>query len=194
MSFTKLKTAPTAPILTTQEAKDHLHETLVSVSNDTYIDALVKSATLKAENFLQRKLITQTWTYYADNFPLDGYTIEIPFGKIQSLTSVKYYDSNGTLTTIDPSQYQVDLSGELSRVVPAVDLFSWPSTQAYKINAVEIEFVCGYGAASTNVPADIVEAIKFMVADWYTNREDESKISRVAENMLWPYRLVSFGC
>jgi uncharacterized phiE125 gp8 family phage protein len=191
----ELKTAPAAAVISTIDAKDHVKVT--NDDEDDYIDSLVSSVTDTAETFLGRKLITQTWTLYLDRFPWNGSCIEPPFGKLQAVNSIKYYDSDGVLRTLDPTQYQVDIRG-LGRIEMGVSTFSWPLTQLYKINAVEIEFVVGYGTDPSSIPPAIIEALKLMLSDLYNNREDDFKISRgtyttasTAEYKMWPHRLVN---
>lgn len=160
----ELVTAPAESPVTLAEAKSHCR---VDISTDdvliqTYIDA----ATEKAQAELQRAIITQTRRVYLDAF--DGDEIELPYPKLQSVTSVKYYDANGVLQTLSPGSYFVDDKA----IVGSVVLWSgssWPAT-ADRPNAVEIEYVCGYGAASA-VPKCVKVAILHLVAHWYENRE-----------------------
>ena len=63
---TKLITAPAYYPLTLNELKEHLRET--TSDNDNIIFNVLKSATLEAENYTWRKLVTQTWEYYFDKF------------------------------------------------------------------------------------------------------------------------------
>lgn len=199
-SSTELVTAPAAPVLTTQEAIDHTR--VVNATENSYVDLLVKAATQSAEQFLGRKLINQTWKLFLDCFPGSNYNsgevlqgadpIEFPFGKLQDVTHIKYYDSAGTLTTMSASDYQID-SKSVGRIGLAVNSTLWPGTQANKLNAVEVQFICGYGTASSSVPEDIRQAIRLMVADWYDKRDNDNKIPKVAELLMYPHRLVSFG-
>ena len=117
---------------------------------------------------------------------------------MQSITSVKYYDANGTLTTLSGSLYQTDIVSEPARIsVSPGGISLWPSTQIDKINAVEIEFVAGYGNAAA-VPPGIKHAVKLAVGSLYGYREDEisgtiiSKFDRSFERMLYPYRMFQF--
>ena len=57
-------------------AKEHLN--VDHTNHDAYISTLIGVATLKAESYLLRKLITQTWQYFLDYWPHENY-IEIPF-------------------------------------------------------------------------------------------------------------------
>jgi uncharacterized phiE125 gp8 family phage protein len=48
---------------------------------------------------------------------------------------------------------------------------AWPSTETDKINAVEVEFIAGYGAGAASVPSPIRLAIIHLVCHWFENRE-----------------------
>lgn len=180
--------------MTPAQAREHLRG--VSTDDDTYLTGLIAAITAEAEAFTQRGFITQTWKHYQDFFyePI----IEIPIGPIQSITSVKYYDENGTLQTLSGSLYQADLASEPSRILLAPGVSTWPSTQADRVNSVEIEFVVGYGSAATDVPAGIIQACKLAIGTLFNQREDiavgaiSSKLDRSFEMMLYPYRLFRF--
>lgn len=101
--------------------------------------------------------ITQTWTYYADAFPLDNTQINLR-GPLQSVASVKFIDASGTLQTLNPLLYQVDTIK--SRILPGFEQ-SWPQTRAVA-NAVQVEYICGFGNAAA-VPEMIKQAIKLVV-------------------------------
>lgn len=203
----RLISAPSTPVLTTQEVKDHLH--ISNSSEDTYLGLLVTAATLKAEQFLNRKLITQTWEVYLDSFPppnfydnsietLKGGTILMPYPRLLSVVSIQYQDTNNATQTLDPSKYQIDLKSEPARIAPAADVGAWPSTKIYQLNSVTIRFTCGYGPASSDVPEDVREAIRVIIGDFYTNRDQNdlvnSKMSSTAELLLYPYRNFYLGC
>lgn len=204
-----LVTAPTNPVLSTAEAKQHLRVT--TSTQDSYIDSKVKACTLEAENFLGRKLITQTWKKFFDFFPgyrrgsnawlsesrnfgtRDCLKIKLPFAPVQSVTHIKYYDVDGDQVTLDSSYYQTDFVKEPCEISLAVDQAAWPETQLYKVNAVEIQFVCGYGTNGNNVPENIREAIRYMLGYNYDNRSnDKAVMDSVAEKMLWYERIMEF--
>lgn len=164
-----LTTAPAAEPLSTTDAKLHLR---VDVStDDAYIDTLVKAARLEVERRTGRALIDQTWTMKVPRFPGAGYAIEIPRAPLQSVTSVAYVDAAGDSQTWASSEYSVDApDGEYAArglIVPDYGV-SYPSTQGHLFD-VTIVFVAGYGGASA-VPADLVQAIRLLVAHWYDTR------------------------
>lgn len=136
---TELVTAPTGMIVSLDEAKKHLN--IDHTDDDGYIQALIMSAISSVENITNRRLITQTWKAYSDLFPA---YFTLPFGKLQSVTSLKYTDVDGDESTMTASEYIVDIISDPGRLVLA-DGETWPSDNLYPSNPIKIEFVCGYG-------------------------------------------------
>ena len=156
-------------ILTLSEAKRHLNIELTDTDNDVYIRSLVDAAHTRIEQITKRKLLTQTVTEYFDDWP-DGEYFELPYGKLQSVASVKYKDSDGDESTFSSDDYIVETNTEKGRVVLAYGE-SWPTVTLYPSKPIYIEYVCGYGANSSDVPVDFIHAIKMQISDMYEVRE-----------------------
>ena len=194
-----LDTAPSAYPVTLEEAKIHLRLADLA-EEDSIVSYLITAATEQAEAFTQRRFITQTWKLLFDSFPSKltptedwPGAIRLPYPPLQSITHVKYYDTNSTQQTLTAgTNYVVDTGTQPGRIVPAPQLI-WPSVQTEKLNAVEIKFVCGYGAAAA-VPASIKAAILLILAHYYEYRQEVvtgtivTKIPMASEWLLWPYR------
>lgn len=137
-----------------------------ATERDSVLTANITAARIWAEWFTGRAFITQSWGYYAGAFP--GAKQGQPFSDaidlkldLQSVTSVKYVNESGALTTMDAADYQVDLVS--SRVMPAYGL-AWPTPRPVP-NAVQISYVSGYGNAAA-VPEDIKKALKIIAGQW----------------------------
>ena len=166
-----------------------------STAEDVLISALIGMATAHVENIAWRKLITQTWRVYFDYF--SGEVIHLPFGSLQSVSSVKYTDTDEAEHTVSADLYSVDAVGEPGSVF-LKDGQSWPDADLQPVNGVCIEFVCGYGDAE-DVPEAIKTAIKLMAAHLYENREiinfssfDLNEIPQSFNALLANYRLKRF--
>ena len=167
---TVIESAPAVEPVSLAEAKSHLR---VDISDDdTYITALIVAARMRAEAEQNRALITQTWDLYRDYFPSNAYCpILIPLPPTQSISYIKYYDTGGTLQTWDDANYQTDTGSVLARILPEPS-GSWPTTETDRMNAVNVQFIAGYGDASTDVPQETIAAILLIVGTLYENRED----------------------
>ena len=76
MRIQTLITAPTGKPVSILEAKDQL---IVTFNDDDFIiERYINAATAWVEQYLQRKLITQTWNMFLDSWPAE---IEVLFGK-----------------------------------------------------------------------------------------------------------------
>lgn len=161
----ELVTAPTTEPISLAEAGVHLRVDAEEESGA--INLAIQRAREEAETRMARALITQTWRVTLDAFPANG-EIELPMPPLQSVSSVQYVDENGTLQTLDSSNYTVDSSGEKGRLFLAYGK-SWPSIRIEE-NAVRVEFVAGYGAASA-VPAKFRAWMLMRIGDHYAHRE-----------------------
>jgi|6_EtaG_2_1085325.scaffolds.fasta_scaffold00063_53 uncharacterized phiE125 gp8 family phage protein len=140
-------------------------------ADDDLVTALITAAREQVEKKTRRALITQTWNVYLEDFPGTDF-FELPFGKLQSVTSIIYTDTNNDDTTMTvTTDYLVDTSRTLGRIVLPPDS-AWPTDSLYPVNAINVEFVAGYGDAGTNVPEPIRTVIKRLVSYWYENRGD----------------------
>lgn len=164
-----LVTAPAEEPLTLADAKVHLR--LEHDADDLVVSGLIQAARHYVERAIGRSLVTQTWDLTLDDFyagSARGDVIALPRGPVQSVTSISYYDSAGTLTVLSSSLYLVDITNEPARVSPAYGSV-WPSTQS-RMNAVIVRYVTGFGLA-TAVPGDLKAALRLLVGHWYENRE-----------------------
>jgi len=189
---TAIKTATTLKLLDLNAAKSHLN--IDHTNDDFYILNLIESATAQVENITRRSLLTQTWTAYADVWP-DGF-FTMPFGWLQSVTHVKYTDSDGDVSTFSSGDYIVDIGSDPGRVVLGYNEV-WPNDTLYPSNPIEIEFVCGKTKVAS-VPQPIKSAALLMIGDAYAFRESivvGSSVNTIPGhimNLLWSYRLFGF--
>lgn len=180
-----LVTAPSAEPVTTAEAKEWCK--ISGSSEDTMIDAIIKTARLAAEKYMRRVLISQTWALTLDRFPggvsgindLEGIVeiattevfgglgafVSLPLGLISSITSIKTYNLSNTETTLSSAAYTLDGAG--SRIM-LNDGYQWP-TELRQIAAVKITYVAGFANAAA-VPEDIKTGIKQHVYAMYEDR------------------------
>jgi len=195
MIKTVIKTAPAKTVLRVDgdnSVKLALNISKDFTDDDRLLEDMIGDATEYVEQILSRKLITQTWYLYLDDFPDCDYIV-IPFGQLQSVTSIKYKDIDGNESTWSAGEYIVETTSDPGRVVLAYG-YTWPSTNLYPSNPITIEFKCGYGDAGDNVPSPIRRAIAIKVGDLYQNRENNIFGSTVqslmtVENLLNQYRL-----
>lgn len=129
---------------------------------DDELSDKIRGITEDAEHATGRAFITQVWSVTLDKFP-DA--IRLPNAPLVSVDHVKFYDVDGVQQTLDPRDYLADIASEPGYVVPAPGR-AWPAT-ATRINAVEVQYVCGYGDSDADVPASIKQYILGMLENSY---------------------------
>lgn len=136
---------------------------------DSLITSLGKAARSYVEQTTRRALISQTWRGSFQEPPRNS-EVWLPRPRIVSVENVKYYDSDGVLQTLEASKYHV-VTGENGRVV----ITAWPGAHATKPDRYQINWTSGYGDAGSDVPEDILIAIKLLVTFWFDNRNPDTK-------------------
>lgn len=207
--------------------RQHLRLDTGDTSQDVLIGVFVGQAREAAEQICRRAFITQSWLLTLDKFPAPGletssanwygpswgvgpgpltmvkpdgktqFEIVIPLPPLQTVDSIKYYDTDGVQQTLSPSLYIVDNTSEPARVVPAVGM-TWPSTQN-RINAVEVRFTAGYDSTGVLLPSGVRAWMLLRIADLFENREAVVMGVRgtveehpFIDRLLDPYRVVVY--
>jgi len=139
----------------------------------------------EAETITRRYILTQTWDAYLDKWP-DKDHITFPGGNLQSVTHVKYKDSDGTETTMTvDTEYIVETNGEgYGRIVLPYGV-SWPSFTPYSSNPIVIRFVAGWTTAAL-VPKNIKRAVKLAAEDAYYHGDRHDVLEPAIKNLLIP--------
>ena len=186
----EVSTAPASELLTTAEAKDYLRVDITT--HDTLIDALIVRARRHAEAFTGRSFINQTLKLHLDEFPSSD-VIDLPRPPLGTVTSITYTDVDEATATFSTGDYYVDALSTPGSVVLDDDA-SWPSTDD-RPNAVTIEYVAGYGTASSSVPAEVIGACQTLISHWYDSTGGDGwKTARESfEHQLWHLNVKSFA-
>jgi uncharacterized phiE125 gp8 family phage protein len=159
--------APEAGPLSLADAKAHLR--VDTADEDVGIAAMIDQAVgeIDGPRGSGLCLITQTWLLSLDCFE---WRIRIPLGPNVEIVSVKYLDPDGAEITLAADQYQLAAGQDPAILSPAYNV-CWPQHLPVP-GAVRIEFTAGFGAAADAVPADLVGALKLIVASLYEDREN----------------------
>lgn len=160
-----ISSPPATEPVSLDDAKAHLRVT--DTTDNDYITALITAARVWCERQTKRAFITQTWDVALGAFEQEIILTPAP---LQSVSYVKYYDTNGTLQTLSSSVYQVDTTDCVGRIRLAYNQ-SWPDIRSGLYNGVQVRYVAGYGSSTSDVPANIKHAIKLMISHWYEVRE-----------------------
>lgn len=190
---------PTVEPVTLVEQKEHAR--ILHNHEDTFLESLITVARIGCEKELGQSFVTQTWEMKLDRWPCSTLTnplgsIELPYGPLQSVTSVQYYDQNSTLTTMPSSDYIVTV-GNVGRITPGYSKY-WPIAQC-QADAILVTWKAGYGGASAStdssasaeaVPGTIKTAIKVYAQHMYQVRDEDAPMPQLVTRML---NAASFG-
>jgi len=176
-----LVTPPVIEPVSLIDIKTYLRlDDIADIVEDTYISLLISVAREYCEDVQHRAYITQTWEMALQGFPfygsdpmdnnVRGSIIEIPKGKLQTINSITYKDTQGVITTLTPEvDYVVSNRGIIGRVSPPFGQV-FPLAILYPLDPVVINFTCGYGDDATKLPAKVIQAMYMLVAHWHENR------------------------
>lgn len=186
----KIITYPTFEPITVADAAEYLR--VDDVNSDTaLISALITTARQAVEQYCNRYIAEQTIESAFTGFP-DVIKLSAP---VQSITSIKYLDVNGTEQTLNSNQYLVDYYSQPVQITPAYNV-TYP--ELYDVpNNVKVRFVAGYTTGdspdTTPIPLPLRYGMLLIIGDLYANREAQSdkkyEINPTVQNLLYPYRL-----
>lgn len=161
---TILVTKPAVPAVTLANIKTHLRIDALDTDYDARLTPYLNAAIDETEIITGRALISQTWDLVFETWNELGCTY-FPFGRLQSVTSVKYQDEDGATQTVSADDYLVDGVGtDDGRVIFHSDSdFDYPSL--WESDPITVRIVCGFGDADTDIPDSLQSAIKLMVEE-----------------------------
>lgn len=154
----------------------------------SYLDAAIEHLDGYG-GILGRALVNQTWR---QDFAGFCDVMRLPLAPLVSITSVTYYDADNALQTLSAATYTsyTDARG------PVIALNygqTWPAVYP-RPNAVSVTFVAGYGAAATDVPSRIRNAIRIHVEQMYRTRGVDTAEQRYPtmtyERLIKPFERV----
>ena len=169
--------------ITLEEVKGHLKITVDA--EDALLRSYLRAAFEWATESARRAITKRTYVVTRDAFPLSVW--DLPLGRVQSITSVKYIDADGVLQTwtASPLPYEVDLATDFSPRLRPKGTESWPVTGDF-LGAAQVTLVAGWD--QVNIPFTIRSAILLKVAELEQMRApgdpEGEAIASAADTML----------
>ncbi len=121
---------------------------------DEEIQTAAEGYTEAAEHATGRAFVQQSWRAGFRAFAAE---MILPKPPLMSITRLTYYDESGVQRTLDPQDYFVDADAEPAVLSPAPGR-AWPTTLD-RANAVEVQYVCGYGPSEASVPKPVKQYV-----------------------------------
>lgn len=168
---------PTEEPVSVSEAK--VHSRIILDDEDALIESQLRAARMHVENLTGLQLCTAAWRWSGVYYPCT-----LPRPPLQTVSSVKYIETDGTWTTVAASNYQIDNLCRPARIESAYGTF-WPSPRSQSSASVLIDFISGFGGPE-DVPANIKHAILLLFASMYENREPAKSEMMAVEALLSP--------
>ena len=185
-----LLSGPAVEPVTLAEAKSFLR--VEHVDDDDVIAALIAGARVHVEAQTRRALITQSWRLIRDDWPYHGRIAVLPV-PLRQLLAARVYRFDGSTQTIGVGTFVADIAA-----APAVLSFASPPPAPGRVVAgIELDVEAGYGNAPADVPEELRQEIRILVAHWYENRgliaagAGVAVLPRTVTALIAPYRVLS---
>jgi uncharacterized phiE125 gp8 family phage protein len=139
-----------------------------------YVESLFPAARKSIENIIHRPIGSQVFELGMTNFPC-GWIIELPMSPLIAIQTIKYTKQDGTVVTyydstaspvVDPATFTVETGSDPGAIF-LKSTEAWPTDILANGFPVKIRFTAGY----VEVPDPLLQAIRFMFAHFYSNRE-----------------------
>jgi uncharacterized phiE125 gp8 family phage protein len=168
-------TPPAAEPVSSADLAAHLY--LTGTEDQSLVNALAAAAREIVET--EAKIVLMPTTFDVSFNTFDDAGLRIPVRPVTSVVSVKYLDQTGTLQTLSPSAYDVELRNIYSRVKPKYGTVFPPAY--FFPNSVTIRFTAG----ATTVSPTVVALIKMLTTHLYENRgESAAKYTATIDRLL----------
>lgn len=154
---------------------DYVCDQVLRVVNGSYEDskiyALIREATIQAEERTDRSIPTQTWEQILNGFPYGG--IVVPRPPLIDILGLTYVDADGvtqSLSVGSPSDFRIIPSGHWTRAIVLPNYGeSWPTARRQP-DAVTLTFRAGYEDFSDPQLDPIKAGMEVYIAERYKQR------------------------
>jgi uncharacterized phiE125 gp8 family phage protein len=162
----------TEPVLLDQ-VKERVEIALSDEAHDSHLIELIAQAREEVEHDCDLAINTQTWELKT---AVMQHGLQLYKNPIQSITSIEYYDTGGTLRTLPTSVYSFDATNRKIYLKPNQ---VWPAYET-RWDAWRIVYVCGY----TTVPAIVQKAVLLLAENYFLARDPQKESTFSSYNRL----------
>jgi len=152
-------------------------------------DALLSNLLIAAHDmvvqYTGRSLTTRTLDVYYDKWQS---SFDLPYGPVQSITHMKYYDTTGSEGTVNSSVYYL-APGNSTSYAEKYPGQTYPQSILRGKGGIVLRYVTGYGDDPNDVPFLLRQAVLQTAAAMYENRET-AELPPVAKNYADPLRVI----
>lgn len=157
---------PTQLPISLATAKAHLR--VDHSDDDTYITALIWSASQSIEDYTKFALSDTTYSQYVNSF--DVKYIELMIGNVKTISSITYWDENESQQSLHSSNWYNDVSYNPARIYFKSTFTAPKLSQGGK--KIMISFRAGNDISDPDgaLPYTIQQALLLLIGHWYENR------------------------
>lgn len=163
----ELVTGPTAEPLTLAEAKKQVEIASTDTTHDSQLQMLITDAREQWENDTDSVCCFQT---YKIRFRAFYDELKLPKSPVHSITHIKYFNADNSITTWASNKYQLhgsDIRVAYLETIPAY---------AARWDAWEVQYKVGYSQDGTLVPAIAKRAMLLLIGYYFDgNRGDNDR-------------------
>ena len=163
----RVAVAPQTTLLSVEDIK--VNNRVTHTAEDALLGAIAKSADAFIQTYTGQALMTQTIRHAFVGW---AEQMRIKKGPLQSIASITYVDENGATQVLPTTDYVVENPDDSFVVIRWASDATWPNLDTSSLYPVTINGVYGYSDAAS-VPADIVQAARWMAGHMYQQREAE---------------------
>lgn len=163
-------------------------------AEDNLISTLIAAARIHVESVTGRALIEQTWRVVLDDWPVDR-IVKLPVAPLMSLTLITAYDAEGNGTAVSLAEVLPETNVAPARLFLPRSFDEAPLLRARQ--AIEIDYVAGFGDEADDVPSALTQAILALVGYWFEHRDavvmagSGAVVPAGFDRLLSPYRQVA---
>ena len=172
MMLTEQTAVPTAA-LPIQEFKDHLRLG-TGFADDGVQDALaegyLRAAMAAIEGRIGKALMSRDFLWILDGWR-DGVAQAVPVAPVSAVASVMVRDAGGGATVVPTASWRLVKDTHRPKIVGIAGSLPTIPTGGQ----VEILFTAGFGAAWSNVPVDLAQAVFLLAAQFHENRHESGE-------------------
>jgi uncharacterized phiE125 gp8 family phage protein len=154
-----------------QTMKDHLRVGTGFADDgmqDTLIEAHLRAAIAAIEGRIGKALFERRFLWQVTDWRERQGAQALPISPVSQLVSLRIIDASGTVEVVETARYRLVLDLQRPKLVGiGTALPTIPEG-----GTAELVFDAGFGAAWTDIPADLAQAVLLLAAEFYERRHD----------------------
>lgn len=171
MSYSlEIVTPPSERSVTVEELHQAATINVVVSAVEAMLERFIATAESQFCFYSNGRVVSETvFDQFSPCWPRACKPLQLQRAKVTEVESVKYYDEDDVLQTLDPELYEVDTTG-----VPALvwlkDGTVWPTLSRNRPRPVVVRFTAGWGYDS--VPEDVRTGVLVLGVHYWIHRGD----------------------